>query len=510
MMKAKWRILLLLILVNLTCIHAIAQANKVCQVSEAPFDISARTEKRFDLNGTGCALIKLEAPSVGITFEGNVIGDVKFNINEYWVYMTDGSKRLKVHIPNQPNLLLEFSPLQSLRTYTCVLNIENENQNSVADAVMDYEKRAKAIVLDTTIITNLRKEAYRYLLTTRNISHIMLSLGKTPDEKIKNKNKLDSIRTAIINGESFEEMALKYSIDKTVTKNKGNMGFITSTSFPHPFIEAAYSTGFGAISAVIDDAPYGFHIIKVEDEKPNPGKYLARHIVKVTDKLSDADKIKKRNKIDSIYLKLRNGGDFEEIAKIESEDNGTSTNGGMLPWFGVGQMIPEFEKVIANLENGELSEPFETQFGYHIAQRLDSREINYEEELPTINEAIAKDGRAQEPKKEKLSRLRSLYGIKLNQHGLLQAHKIIEKEGGIDNKTMSILRKDNSIIAKFGLRELTISDVANEMPEYTTKVVLAATDEFDRIANSQLDIFTEEIVRIQLSNHPEVLQHLDD
>ena len=274
------------------CVQSIAQVDVVSPVAEAHFDISARTEKRFDLNGMGCALIKLEIPVSGVSFEGSVIGDVNLNTNEYWIYVTDGTKRLKVHIPGQSNLLLEFTPVQSLRTYTGTIHVDSDHLTSVADAVMDYENRAKGIVVDTTIITNLRQEAFRHLLTTRDVSHIMLPSGKTPDEKTANLNKLDSIREAIMNGASFEDMAVKYSVDPAAKNNKGHMGYINSSSLPYPFIEAAYSTEIGGISAAFDDSPYGIHIVKVEREKPNPGKYLVRHIMKITDKLSNEDKLK--------------------------------------------------------------------------------------------------------------------------------------------------------------------------------------------------------------------------
>lgn len=506
----KFKLIIFLLFSCCIRIQSVAQVTVTSPIAEAPFDISARTEKRFDLNGMGCALIKLEIPVSGVTFEGSVIGDVNLNTNEYWVYLTDGTKRLKVHIPGQNNLLLEFMPLQSLRTYIGTIHVESELSTSVADAVMDYENRAKGIVVDTTIITNLRQEAFRYLLTTRDVSHIMLPSGKTPDEKVANLNKLDSIREAIMNGASFEDMAVKYSVDPAAKNNKGHMGYINSSSLPYPFIEAAYSTKIGGISAAFDDSPYGIHIVRVEGEKPNPGKYLVRHIMKMTNKLSHEDKMRKKSDMDVIYSKLMSGGDFEALAKAESEDSGSARNGGTLPWFGVGQMIPEFEGMVASLKNGQISSPFETMFGYHIVQRLDSRDLNYEEELPNIIKSIAKDVRAHEPKKDKLSKLRSLYGIKLNRNSLENAYRIIENGGGLNASTISNLRTDKSVLAKFGMRELTVSDITDAIPQYSQRVNKGAKNEFDRIVNEQLDSFTEEIVRIQLSSFPEILKHLND
>ena len=491
--------------------HSYGEIFVTSEVSESPYDISARTEKRLDLNGMGCALLKLELPIENVTFEGNVIGNVNYTTNEYWIYLTDGTKRLKIHAPGNSNVLLEFAPLASLRTYSAAMEIQGANEVSIADAVFNYENRAKSILSDTTVITNLRQEAYRHMLTTRDVSHIMLPIGKTPDERIANKNKLDSIRQEILNGASFEDMAVKYSSDPSAKNNKGHMGWINHESLPYPFIEAAYATEKGNISAAFEDSPYGFHIIRVENEKKNPGKFRVRHIMKTTSKLSEQERNKKKMAIDSIYSLLMNGGDFEFIAKVESEDPGSKKMGGELPIFGLGMMVPEFENMVVSLKDGEISKPFTTAYGYHVVQRLESIPFpSYEEMLPTINTAIEKDSRRTEPRRDKLAKLRVLYGIKLNKTNLSKAHDIITNGGGLNSSTIAKLKKDNSLLAKFGNQTLTISDVAYQLPSYNQDVKIAELSEFDRVANEQLDILTENIVRVQLVEYPAYLNCLSE
>lgn len=91
------------------CLGTHAQNDVVVRsVKEVLSDLSARTNRRYDLNNEACALIKVQYPASGATFEGNVIGDVQFLHNEYWVYVSAGTKRLRVHLPSTPSITVEF------------------------------------------------------------------------------------------------------------------------------------------------------------------------------------------------------------------------------------------------------------------------------------------------------------------------------------------------------------------------------------------------------------------
>ncbi|WP_290137273.1 peptidylprolyl isomerase, partial [Duncaniella muris] len=102
---------------------------------------------------------------------------------------------------------------------------------------------------DSIVEKRLIEEAYARMATSRKVSHIMLPLGSTYDEKEANRMKLDSIRTAIVNGSAdFGEMAVRYSSDRSARVNNGSMGYINVNSYPYPFEKTAWETPVGEIS----------------------------------------------------------------------------------------------------------------------------------------------------------------------------------------------------------------------------------------------------------------------
>lgn len=252
-------------------------------------------------------------------------------------------------------------------------------------------------------------EAYSHYPEEVEASHIMVALGKTPEEREKNRAFLDSLRTAVVGGEDFSMLARKYSIDRSASRNGGSMGYVVPGRFPYVFEKAAYDTPEGEISPVIE-TPFGFHIVKSGARRAATGEVLAQHILKLTQGKSPEEQAKAKARIDSIYTLLKGGADFSELARKESEDPGSARNGGMLPWFGSGRMVPEFEKTAFALADSTFSEPFATAYGYHIVKTLGHRGVpSLEEVRPQIMAMMQRDGRAQLPYRKKMDELRARF-----------------------------------------------------------------------------------------------------
>ena len=294
-------------------------------------------------------------------------------------------------------------------------------------------------------------EAYERMKEDVDVSHIMVHRGESPEADAKNAAKLDSLRTAILNGADFNELALKYSIDPGAKRNKGHMGWMSANQYPYTFELTAYNTPVGTISPVIQ-TDYGHHIVKVHGRRPARGEVLVQHILKLTQGKNEADAAKQKAAIDSIYALLKNGADFDSLAIALSEDPGSARKGGRLPWFGPGRMVPEFEDASFTLENGAISEPFATSYGYHIVKRLDWKGVKpLNEAKDAIIGTMNHDMRSNMPEEAKLSELKKSYKSTVNKSTLEMVTAEIKSHGQLDSAVVEKFRDSRAPLLSLSL-----------------------------------------------------------
>ena len=270
------------------------------------------------------------------------------------------------------------------------------------------EKSAEKYLTDPSATDELIKEAYERKKIEINASHILIMEGNAYEKALE-------ARKEIMNGADFETVALKYSQDPSVQENKGELGYFTAFQMVYPFEDAAYNTPVGEVSMPVKTR-FGYHLIKVNDKRPNPGKVQVAHIY--TKVPADADAQIKANaeaKIKDIYQELLSGKrDFATLAKEYSDDNTSANKGGELPVFGTGRMVPEFEKVSFSLaKNGDISEPFRTSYGWHIVKKIKSEPIgSFEEMKSEILSNIKRGDRSGKTKEHFVNKLKKEYQYK--------------------------------------------------------------------------------------------------
>ena len=270
--------------------------------------------------------------------------------------------------------------LEMFKTYKLkVADAEAAGIDTTAAFIKEYNgyrnELAMPYLKDTVVEENLRKQIYEHMKYNVLASHVMLPLGKDDAENDLYKNRLDSLRQRIIAGEPFDSIALKYSVDPSVKRNGGSQGYVAVGRFPYQFEDVVYTTPIGEVSEPFT-TPFGWHIVKTFDRQPDAGKVLVGHILKMYPQGADeAAKAAIAAKVDSLYNLVIEGADFEELARKESEDRGSARKGGKLPYFGKGEMVPEFEKVSFELKPGEVSKPFATRYGVHFVKKYEDKPL---------------------------------------------------------------------------------------------------------------------------------------
>lgn len=215
-----------------------------------------------------------------------------------------------------------------------------------------------------------------------NISHILISVPEaSTSEVIEEKRKAaEAILKKLRNGADFAQTAISSSDGQQALKG-GELGWRKSGELPVIFARVLPQLKINQVSDLIR-SPSGFHIIKLNNkrqgEKHIVTQTLARHILlKPNEISSELDVI---NRLRQLKQRIEDGADFAELARANSEDPVSASQGGSLGWMTPGELVPQFEAVMDQLKKNQISEPFQTPFGWHIVQVLDRRSLDNSEE----------------------------------------------------------------------------------------------------------------------------------
>jgi peptidyl-prolyl cis-trans isomerase SurA len=198
---------------------------------------------------------------------------------------------------------------------------------------------------------------------------------------VPDQNKADSLLIKINNGEDFADLAKKNSKSSNATSG-GEMGWRNLADLPSLFADALKNKKKGYISPPLKSGS-GFYILKLEDKRGDlvrfEDQWNVRHILMMTTKLRDETFTKKE--LEEVRKRVLDGEDFSLLAKEFSEDPGSASRGGDLDWLSRGKTAPAFEKMMLESPVGEISPVFESEFGFHFLEVLDTRTEDLTEEV---------------------------------------------------------------------------------------------------------------------------------
>ena len=211
------------------------------------------------------------------------------------------------------------------------------------------------------------------------LRHILVSTSAHSTDRARLR--LVEAQERLAAGEDFTAVAASLS-DGQQALEGGDLGFRKSGELPTLFADVVPTMQVGDVSDVIN-SPSGFHLIKLDEirqgEKVLVDQTAARHIlIETNEVVADADA---RARLRQLILRLEGGADFGNLARTHSDDRGSALRGGDLGWVSPGQMVPEFEEMMNRTAIGEVSIPFQSDFGWHILEVTDRRTYDGTEEV---------------------------------------------------------------------------------------------------------------------------------
>ncbi|MBD9363643.1 peptidylprolyl isomerase [Methylomonas fluvii] len=205
-----------------------------------------------------------------------------------------------------------------------------------------------------------------------HLGHILIAVSEAASATAiqKAKDKADQVIADLRGGKDFKQVAVSVSDDDNALKG-GDLGWRSIGQIPSLFTDVVTTMNQGDVSEAIR-SPSGFHIIKML-ETEGAGQHIVtktkvRHILIKTNELVDDAEAQKR--LIALRERINDGDDFANLARAHSDDKGSAINGGSLDWVGPGALVPPFEEAMNKLAINEISQPVQTQFGWHMIQVL--------------------------------------------------------------------------------------------------------------------------------------------
>ncbi|MCG7956244.1 MAG: peptidylprolyl isomerase [Candidatus Thiodiazotropha endolucinida] len=219
--------------------------------------------------------------------------------------------------------------------------------------------------------------------TAVRLLHILIATpeGASPQDVQAAKKRAMDIHQELLDGGDFSELAIRHSNGRQALEG-GDLGWVETSRIPSLFTSVVDEMDVGSISSPIRNAS-GFHIVKLAEVKGGQKMIInqthARHILINTNEIVSDDEARQR--LETLRARIIDGDGFETLARSHSDDKASAIKGGDLGWTSPGDLVPQFEEQMNAMAIDEISQPFKTQFGWHIVQPLERRQHDSTEEV---------------------------------------------------------------------------------------------------------------------------------
>lgn len=251
------------------------------------------------------------------------------------------------------------------------LIINQLQRREVANRIILTDEEINKLLAEWQSQTDNAEEYY--------IKVIFVAIPDTPtsDEIAATEQRIQQIVKQLQSDEDFEQLMLTAS-DNRLLANQGDLGWRKNLAIPTAYVDTVSELSVGDISDPIQTGN-GFHIIKLVDKRNAAGgqivtQYQVRHILLTTNNRTSAEDVQQQ--LTDIRDQIIAGESFAALAKKYSQDPISATRGGELGWETTDAYVPAFADVVESLSVNDISEPFETQFGWHIVQVTGQRDYD--------------------------------------------------------------------------------------------------------------------------------------
>ncbi len=245
----------------------------------------------------------------------------------------------------------------------------NRLRNSQVDAKIQVSEREVTHFLETEAQSD-PEQAREYRL-----GHILIATPEaaSPQTVQKAQRKAERIAAELRQGLDFRQTAIAVS-DGAQALEGGDLGWRKLDRIPTLFVDIVPKMKKGEVRGPIH-SPSGFHIIKLLDVRGGDKHIVlethVRHILIKTNEVIDDAEAKRRLNI--LKRRIESGEDFAALAQAFSDDPASAVKGGDLGWITADAVVPAFAQAMNRLEPGEISDPVQTPFGWHIIQVLERK-----------------------------------------------------------------------------------------------------------------------------------------
>lgn len=262
---------------------------------------------------------------------------------------------------------------------------------------------------DNNVTDDLVLEAYDRTLNEIRVQHVLVRVKEFETDTLKAYTEIQAFQERLKN-DTFESLKKEVHDGKSVFVE--DLGFFTAFKMVYNFETTAFNTKVGEISNPFR-TKFGFHVLKVLEKRKSKGQVSVAHIM-IANTQKDTMLVAK-DRIQELYRLLLQGEDFGNLAKQFSDDKSSSMRNGKLKPFKSGQINSiSFENTAFSLkEKGDISEPIQTEFGWHILKLINKQPVDeFKKIKEDLEDQVRKDSRSQIVKVKMLDNLLTHYKLK--------------------------------------------------------------------------------------------------